>query len=63
MLHNNAFLEQDEHGAFDDAIRNFSGDGIHFHNICVFTVRSSMIANNLENGISVHGCDGYVMAC
>jgi hypothetical protein len=70
MLHNDAFLEHDEHGAFDDAIRierslvrNFSGDGIHLHNICVFTVRSSMIANNLENGVSLRGCDGYVLDC
>jgi hypothetical protein len=70
MLHNDAFLAKDEYGAFDDAfrierslVRNFSGDGIHLHNICVFTVRSSMIANNLGNGISVRGCDGYVLDC
>jgi hypothetical protein len=70
MLHNDSFLESDEHGAFDDAIRverslirNFSGDGIHLHNICVFTVRSSMVANNLENGVYVQGCDGYLLDC
>jgi hypothetical protein len=70
MLRNATFLAHDENAAFDDAIRierslvrNFSGDGIHLHNVCVFTVRSSMIANNLENGLSVRGCDGYVLDC
>lgn len=70
MVHNDTFLEFDEHGAFDDAIRierslirNFSGDGIHLENICVFTIRHSMVANNLENGVYVHGCDGYILDC
>ncbi|MCL5997840.1 MAG: hypothetical protein M1546_17565 [Chloroflexi bacterium] len=70
MVRNDPFPKFDENGAFDDAIRidrslvrNFSGDGVHLDGICVFTVRHSMIANNLENGIYVHGYDGYVLDC
>jgi hypothetical protein len=70
MVRNNPFPKFDQNGAFDDAIRidrslvrNFSGDGVHLDGICVFTVRHSMIANNLGNGIYVHGYDGYVLDC
>ncbi len=44
-------------------IRNFSGDGVHLAGIWVFTIRHSMIANNLENGVYVHGYDGYILDC
>ncbi len=37
-------------------IRNFSGDGLHLKGIWVFTIRHSMIANNLENGVYVLSC-------
>jgi hypothetical protein len=33
------------------------------NNACVFTLRHSMIASNLENGVYVRGCDGYVLDC
>jgi len=69
-VHTDPFPQFDENGAGDDAIlidrslvRNFSGDGIHLDGIWVFTIRHSMIANNLENGIYVYGFDGYVLDC
>jgi hypothetical protein len=44
-------------------IRNFSGDGLHLNGIWVFTIRHSMIANNLENGVYVYGYDGFILDC
>ena len=64
------FPRVDANGAFETAIRierslvrNFSGDGIHLDGVCVFTIRHSMIANNLENGVYVYGYDGYILDC
>jgi len=44
-------------------IRNFSGDGLHLNGIWVFTIRHSMVANNLENGVFVYGYDGFILDC
>jgi hypothetical protein len=44
-------------------IRNFSGDGVHLAGGWVFTVRHSMIANNLENGVFLYGYDGFILDC
>jgi hypothetical protein len=64
------FPHFDANGAFENAIRierslvrNFSGDGVHLDGACVFTIRHSMIANNLENGVYVYGYDGYILDC
>jgi len=42
-------------------IRNFSGDGVHLAGAWVFTIRHSMIANNLENGVYLYGYDGFIL--
>lgn len=42
-------------------IRNFSGDGVHLAGGWVFTIRHSMIANNLDNGVYLYGYDGFIL--
>ncbi|MDD4872854.1 MAG: glycosyl hydrolase family 28-related protein [Kiritimatiellae bacterium] len=60
--------KQDFEGSEEDTpriercrIAHFSGDGIRLSHIWCFTIRHCMIAYNKENGLTLRGCDGFIL--
>lgn len=44
-------------------VQRFSGDGLHMTGIWCFTLRHAQFAFNRGNGVTMHGCDGYILDC
>ena len=42
-------------------IGNFSGDGVHFEHVWCFSVRHSMLHNNVGCGLYIDGWDGFLV--
>lgn len=53
--------EEDTFTLEDCHISNFSGDGMHIHYACCFSVRHSQIFNNAGDGIYLNGWDGFLL--
>jgi hypothetical protein len=61
------FLDKTDYGNLLDALRiercqvaHFTGDGMNLTHAWVFSVRHSMLARNLGDGLSLHGWDGFL---
>ena len=62
------FIDRTSFGEHEDAVRiercqvnGFSGDGLHFERVWVYSVRHCMIAYNHGDGLHVRGWDGFVL--
>jgi hypothetical protein len=61
------FLDKPDYGNLLDTLRiercqvaHFTGDGVNLTHAWVFSVRHSMLARNLGDGLSLHGWDGFL---
>lgn len=61
------YLDKPEYGNHLDGFRiercqvaRFTGDGVNLQHAWVFSVRHSMLARNLGDGLSLHGWDGFL---
>lgn len=44
-------------------ISNFSGNGVHYHNVWCFSIRHSEMGYNKGHGMYMQGCDGFIIDC
>lgn len=44
-------------------VSNFSGNGVHYHNVWCYSIRHTEMGYNKGHGMYMQGCDGFIIDC